>query len=143
MWNLMASKRLKGKIVKFKNFVRKIKPPFITYADFENTLVPEDNGNQNPDVPYANNFQNHNFCSYGYKLVSLDDQFRKSFKSYLGEDSNYKFIIKIVKENKCQKDVMKNILIKDLWWIKKMIQILKVLLNIRFVIILMLMVMSK
>ena len=31
-------------------------------------------------------------CSYGYKLVCVDDRFSKSFKSYLGEDAVNNFI---------------------------------------------------
>ena len=34
----------KGEYVKFKNYERKIKSPYIIYADFENILVPEYNG---------------------------------------------------------------------------------------------------
>ena len=39
----------KGEYVKFKNFERKIKSPFMIYADFESILVAEDNGQQNPN----------------------------------------------------------------------------------------------
>ena len=39
----------KGEYVKFKNFERKVKSPFMNYADFEGILVPEDNGKQNPN----------------------------------------------------------------------------------------------
>ena len=38
----------KGEYLKFKNYDRKIKSPFIIYGDFKNILVPEDNGKQNP-----------------------------------------------------------------------------------------------
>ena len=38
----------KGEYVKFKNFGRKIKSPFMINPDFESTLVLEDNGKQNP-----------------------------------------------------------------------------------------------
>ena len=38
----------KGKYVKLKNYERKIKSPFIIYAEFESILVPEDSGKQNP-----------------------------------------------------------------------------------------------
>ena len=31
----------------FKNYERKIKSPFMIYADFESILVPEDNGKKN------------------------------------------------------------------------------------------------
>ena len=37
----------KSEQVKLKNFERKIKSPFFIYADFESTVVPEDNGKQN------------------------------------------------------------------------------------------------
>ena len=37
----------KGEYVKFKNYGRKIKSPFIIYAGFESILVSEDNGKQN------------------------------------------------------------------------------------------------
>ena len=71
--------------VKFKNHDRKIKSPFITYADFESILVPEDNAKQNPDEFYTNKHQEHVTCSYVYKLVCVDDKFNKPFKIYLGE----------------------------------------------------------
>ena len=34
----------KGKYVKFKIYERKIKSPFVVYADFESILVQEDKG---------------------------------------------------------------------------------------------------
>ena len=38
----------KDEFVKFRNFERKVKSPFMLYADFEIFLVPKDNGKQNP-----------------------------------------------------------------------------------------------
>ena len=76
-----------GAQVKFKNYERKIKSPFTIYADFESTLVSEDNGKQNPEEFYTNKHQKHIACSYGYKLACVDDKCRKSFKTYLGEDA--------------------------------------------------------
>ena len=64
----------------------KIKSPFIIYADFEDILVLEDNGKQNPEESYMSIYQKHVAWSYDYKLVSADDKFRKSCKSYLGDD---------------------------------------------------------
>ena len=71
----------KGECVKFKNFERKIKSPFMIYADFERILVPEDNGKQNPGESYANKYQKHVACSYGYKLVCVDISLVVSFLS--------------------------------------------------------------
>ena len=47
----------KGEYIKFKNFERKIKSPFMIYADFESNLVPEDSGKQNPNVSYTKNIK--------------------------------------------------------------------------------------
>ena len=40
--------------VKFRNFERKIKSPFMFYVDFEIILEPQNNAKQNTDVPYTN-----------------------------------------------------------------------------------------
>ena len=49
----------KGEHVKFKNYERKRKSPFVIYADFEGILVSEDSGNQNPDECYTNKYKKH------------------------------------------------------------------------------------
>ena len=46
----------KGKYIKFKNFGRKIKSPFMIYADFESILVPEDNEKQNLSESYTKKY---------------------------------------------------------------------------------------
>ena len=72
----------KGEYVKFRNYGRKIKSPFIIYADFESILVPEDDGKQNPEDSYTNRYQKHIACSYGSKLVCVGENFSKPFKTY-------------------------------------------------------------
>ena len=57
----------KGEYIKFKNCERKIKSPFMIYADFESIPVPKDNGRQNPNESYTDKYQKHVACSYGYK----------------------------------------------------------------------------
>ena len=71
----MVNKQLR--YVKFKDFERKIKSPFMIYVDFGSILVHEDNGKQNPNESYTNKYQKHVACSYGYKLVCVDDKFSK------------------------------------------------------------------
>ena len=105
---------MKGEYVKFKNFERKIKSPFMIYQDFESTLVSDDNGNPNPNDSYTNKYKKHGACSYGYKLVGDDDKFIKSFKSYLGEDAVYNFISSMIEESKYFSDVMKKYFNKEL-----------------------------
>ena len=48
----------------------------------------------------------HVICSYGYKFVCVDDEFSKTFKSYLGGDAVYKFISSMIEESKYCSDVM-------------------------------------
>ena len=88
----------KGEYVRFKNCERKIKSPFMIYADFESILVPGDNGKQNPEESDTNKYQKQVSCSYGYKLVCVDDNFSKTFKSYLGKDAVYNFVNSMVEE---------------------------------------------
>ena len=104
----------KDEYIKFKNFERKIKSPLMIYPDFESILVPEDNGKQNPEESYTNKYKKHVACSYGYKLVCVDDKFSKPFKSYLAEDAVYNFIPSMTKESKYCTDVMKKYFNKEL-----------------------------
>ena len=62
---------------KFKNFERKIKSPFMIYVDFGSILVHKDNGKQHLNESYTNKYQKHVACSYGYKLLCVDDKFSK------------------------------------------------------------------
>ena len=50
------------------------------FADFENILVPGDNGKQNHEDCYTNIYQKYVACCYGYKLVCVDDNFSRLFK---------------------------------------------------------------
>ena len=54
-----------------------MKSPFMIYADFECIIVPENNKKQNPEKSYTNKYQKHITCSYGYKLVRVDDNISK------------------------------------------------------------------
>ena len=103
----------KGEYVKFKSLERKIKSPFMIYADFEGIPVPEDNGKQSPNESFNNKYQKHVACSYVYKLVCVD-KFSKSFKPYLGEDPVYNFISSMIEESKYCTDMMKKNLTKNL-----------------------------
>ena len=81
----------KSRYVRFRNYERKTKSPFLISADFESILVPEDNGKQSPDKSYTTKCQKHVACSYGYQLVCVDEKLCKPFKSYLGEDGVYQY----------------------------------------------------
>ena len=104
----------KGEHVKLKNHDRKIKLPFMTYADFQSILVPENNGKQNPKESYKNKYQKFIACSYRCKLVHVDDNLSKPFKTYLGKGAVYNFINSMIEERKYCSDLIKYILTKNL-----------------------------
>ena len=85
-------------------------------ADFESILVPEDNGKQNTNESYTSKYQKHVACSYGYKLVCVDDT---SVKSCLGENAVYNVINSMVEEDKFFSDVMKKHFNKELAMTRK------------------------
>ena len=104
----------KGEYVRLKNYERKRKSSFMIYANFESILVPQDNGNQNPEESYPNRYQKHIAWSFGDKLVCVDDKFSKPFKSCLDKDAVYKFINSVIEESKYCSVVIKNLLTKYL-----------------------------
>ena len=90
----------KREYVEFKNFEIKVKSTFIIYADFESILVTEDKGKQNPNELYKNKYQTHIACTYGYKLVCVDDKFNNRFKTYLCKDAIHNFINNMIEKSK-------------------------------------------
>ena len=77
------------------------------YTDLESILVPEDNKKSNPEEYYTKKFKKHVACSYGKKLVCVDDKFIESSNSDLDEDAVYNFINSMVVESKYCTDIMK------------------------------------
>ena len=69
--------------------------------------MPEDNRKQIAEEFYTNKHQKHIACSYGYKLVYVDDNFSKSFKTYLGKDAIKNDINNMIKGSKYCSEVKK------------------------------------
>ena len=76
----------KGEYVRFNE--RKIKLPFLILKLFQKQEMME----SKIWVSLTNNYQKHVVFSYGYKLVCVDDQFSKPYKSNLDEDTVYSFV---------------------------------------------------
>ena len=102
----------KGNMLNSKILKKKIKSPFMSYAHFESILGSKDNRKQILNDSYINKYQKHVACSYGYKLVCVDDKFSQPFTSYL--DSVYNFIRSMIDESKNCSNVMKKYLRKEL-----------------------------
>ena len=77
----------------------------------------EDNEKQSPKESDTNKYQKYIACSYGFKLVCVVDTFSKPFKKYLDKDAIL-LIMQLMKVNSALK-WWKNILTKNLWWVKR------------------------
>ena len=133
----------KDEYVKFRKYERRIRSPFTIYTNFESILMPEHNGKQNPEESYTNKYQEQIACSYGYKLVCVDDEFSQSFKIYLGEDVLYNFINSMTKESKYCIEVIKKHFSKELVMTKEDNDDFNNSTNVGFVTMIMLIMMLK
>ena len=95
----------------------------MVYVDFESILLSEEWKKKNLDEPYTQKYTKHVSCSYGYKLIYIDDKFSKPFRSFWSEvkDVDCNFVNCIVKERNYCSDVMKKRFNKELVWLKKML----------------------
>ena len=85
--------------VEFTNFGRKLKVPFVIYADFEAITEKIDTCENNPKISSSLKYQNHKPCGYAYKLVCrYDDKFSKPIRVYRGEDAANYFIQEMLEE---------------------------------------------
>lgn len=48
-------------------------------------------------------------CSYGYRLISVDEQRNKPYKSYFGQDFIYLFIFAMIEESEYYAKILKTI----------------------------------
>ena len=83
-------------IIKSENYPRQLLVPFKIYVDFECNL-------QDTEIyegSCTKKYHDHVPCSYTYKVVCIDDRFRKPIVVYRGENAAYEFIKAIFKEYK-------------------------------------------
>jgi hypothetical protein len=84
-----CGEEMPGNILKFENYSKQLKVPFVIYADFETLLTPVDTGNQeaNAERPYTVTTCEHKPYSFAYFLkCSYDDNLSK-FEIYRGENA--------------------------------------------------------
>ena len=83
--------KLEKGYIEFKNFNRQIPVPFKIYPDFECLLKSCDVGiNNNDCFNYTKKYQNHIPCSFGYKVVCVDNKFSEDVVLYRGKKCCFK-----------------------------------------------------
>ena len=83
----------KGTILKFINYHRGEKVPFIVYADFECNIKTIQSCEPNPQSSYTKQYQKHEPSSFCYYIKCFDDKvYKPKIVSYTGEDAAQKFV---------------------------------------------------
>ena len=101
--------------LKFENFYKQQKVPFVIYADFESILEKVQGCKPYDEKSYTEAYQKHTDCGYGYKVVCCyDDNYSKPIKIYRGEKAVYKFMEKMLEEVDYCKKIIKMNLNKEL-----------------------------
>ena len=108
--NGAQSVRLEKGTIEFKNYFKQIPVPFKFYADFECILKSVDSY----EGFCSKKCQDHIPCSFGYKLVCVDDRFSKPIVVSRSRNAAFNFIEAILKDYEYCKKVMKNHFKKNL-----------------------------
>ena len=65
---------VKGTSLEFEKFHKKMRVPFVVYADFESFIKPSDTCQSDTSRPYTTQYQHHTPSSFCYYIKCYDDQ---------------------------------------------------------------------
>ena len=83
----------KGTILKYKNYYKSEKVPFIVYADFDSYIKSMQSCDPNPKSSYTNQYQKHEPSSFCYYIKCFDDGvYEPKLVSYTGENAAQKYV---------------------------------------------------
>ena len=102
-------------ILKFDNFHKQLHVPFVIYANFEAIMKKVQGCRQSEETKkekekrsYTEAYKTHEDCGYGYKVIyCYRDKHSKPIKTYLGENTAYKFMEKMLEEVEYCKGIIK------------------------------------
>ena len=80
-------------VLKFKNYHKGERVPFMIYADTESLIKPIESCEPNSQNSYTKKYQKHEPISFSYYIKCFDDDvFEPVLRSYTGEDAMQKFV---------------------------------------------------
>ncbi|XP_074037614.1 uncharacterized protein [Leptinotarsa decemlineata] len=82
-------------ILKFENFERQLKVPFVVYADFESILKPIHTNEPDPIRSFTNKSFIHEPYSFSYRIRCSFDDSASKFVLYRGEDAAKVFVARL------------------------------------------------
>ena len=91
----------KGTMLKFKNYHRREKVPFIVYTDFECFIKPIQSCDPDDKESYTKQYQKYEPSSFCYYIKCFDDKvYKPKIVSHTGEDAAQKFVDMLEKDIK-------------------------------------------
>ena len=101
----------KGKddILKFTDFRKKLKCPFVIYCDFETVNRDVLTCRPNPEKSATTRTKQLDVCSYGYKRICTDSRYTKECVIFRGPNASSHFIESLLKEEQEIKQILKHI----------------------------------
>lgn len=98
-----------GESVRFNNYYKQLPVLFVIYADFEAIVGDISSAKNRKDKSFTEEFQSHKDHSDAYKVVCCyDSDYNKPIQLYRGENGAYKFLEKLLEEDKwCQEIIRK------------------------------------
>ena len=93
----------------FKSYQRQMKVPFAIYYDFECFTTKIDSCENSSGKSSTTKYQQHQHCSYGYKVVCEEPKYSKPIKIYRGPDVIDNFIDALLKEEERITEILSNI----------------------------------
>ena len=83
----------KGTMLKFQDYHKSEKVPFIVYADFESYIKPLHSCEANHGSSYTKPYQEHEPSRFCYYIKCFDNEvYEQKLVSYTGEDAAQKFV---------------------------------------------------
>ena len=83
----------KGTILKFINYHRGERVPFVIYVDTESLTEQIQSCDPNPEKSYTKKYQKHNIISFSYFIICFNDSvYKPVLRTYTGPDAAQKFV---------------------------------------------------
>lgn len=95
--------------LKFSDFRKKMRCPFVLYCDFETTNKDVQTCMQNPNRSSSTITKQMEVCSFGYKRVCTDPRYTKESVIYRGPEASRRFIECLLKEEDEIKQILSHI----------------------------------
>ncbi|XP_033744078.1 uncharacterized protein LOC117329956 [Pecten maximus] len=93
-------------LLKFEDYRKQMKAPFVIYADFEAYVQPLDTCERDSNSSSTTKTARFEPCGFGYQVVCMDDKYTNSPVIYRGTDVTKTFLQRLLEEKSKIKDIL-------------------------------------